>query len=50
MDWTSGLDWWAGLVDCTGGLDWWTRMVDWFQKSLLWSANENSPVGLHFET
>ena len=24
LDWTSGLDWWTGLVDWTGGLDWWT--------------------------
>ena len=28
MDWTSGLDWWTGLVDWTGGLDWWTGLVD----------------------
>ena len=24
LEWTSGLDWWTGLVDWTGGLDWWT--------------------------
>ena len=28
LDWTSGLDWWTGLVDWTGGLDWWTGLVD----------------------
>ena len=44
MDWTGGLDWWTGLVDCmnwwtawTGGLhelvDWWTAWtggLDWW--------------------
>ena len=30
LDWTSGLDWWTGLVDWTGGLDYWTRFLFFF--------------------
>ena len=56
MDWTSGLDWWTGLVDWTSGLDWWTGLVDWNggldwwtdTKNHFYASNETYlPVGLH---
>ena len=28
MDWTTGLDYWTGLLDWTTGLDYWTGLLD----------------------
>ena len=29
LDWTTGLDYWTGLLDWTTGLDYWTGLLDW---------------------
>jgi len=29
VDWTTGLDYWTGLLDWTTGLDYWTGLLDW---------------------
>ena len=28
LDWTTGLDYWTGLLDWTTGLDYWTGLLD----------------------
>ena len=33
-DWTTGLDYWTGLLDWTTGLDYWTGLLDWSTAGL----------------
>ena len=38
VDWTTGLDYWTGLLDWTTGLDYWTGLLDYWTGLLDWTT------------
>ena len=50
LDWTTGLDYWTGLLDWTTGLDYWTGLLDWTTGLDYWTGLLDWTTGLDYWT